>query len=211
MPVATYGITLQIGGISIQKTIGRQASGDATAEVDLLPGAAGELTTRTDDDTGTVTMDAAEHGIETGDVVDVYWSGGRRFGVTVGTVAGTAVPIDAGAGDNLPITTTEIVVVKQQQVNITIDGDNSSIVALSLEPVDPNSTLPGHVDLQDATSASIETINITANAPLVYDVAALSSNPFTGNVITKALATIGSATEGAKLKIAVLQNASPTP
>lgn len=211
MPVATYGITLQIGGISIQKTIGRQASGDATAEVDLLPGAAGELTTRTDDDTGTVTMDDAEHGIETGDVVDVYWSGGRRYGVAVGTVAGTAVPIDTGAGDNLPVTTTEMVVVKQQQVNISIDGDNASIVALSLEPVDPNSTSPGHVDLQDAGSASIEPVNITANSPLVYDVAALSSNPFTGNVITKALATIGSTTEWAKLKIAVLQNASPAP
>jgi hypothetical protein len=209
MPVATYGITLQIGSVSIQKTVARQGTGEAVAEVDLLPGAAGELTTRTDDDTGTVTMDAAEHGIETGEIADIYWTGGRRYGVTVGTVAGTAVPIDAGAGDNLPITTTEMVVVRQQQVNISIDGDNSAIVALSLEPIDPNSTSPGHADLQDAEDDSIEPVDLTANTPVVYDLASMGTNPFTGDVITKGRCSIGSATEGAKLKIAVLQNASP--
>ena len=209
MPVATYGITLQIGSVSIQKTIARQGSGEAVALGELLPGAAGTLTTRTDDDTGEITADDAEHGIETADVVDIYWTGGRRYGVTVGTVAGTAIPIDLGAGDNLPVTTTPLVIVRQQQVNISIDGDNAAIVALSLEPIDPNSTSPGHVDLQDAEDDSIETVDLTANTPTVYDLAAMGTNPFTGDVITKALCSIGSATEGATLKIAVLQNASP--
>jgi hypothetical protein len=209
MPVATYGITLQIGSVSIQKTIAREGSGEAVAIGDLLPGAAGELTTRTDDNTGTITADEAEHGIETADIVDIYWTGGRRYGVTVGTVAGTAIPIDLGGGDNLPAADTPVVVTRQQQVNISIDGDNAAIVALSLEPIDSNSTSPGHADLQDVEDDSIETVDLTANTPTVYDLAAMGTNPFTGDVITKALCSIGSATEGATLKIAVLQNASP--
>jgi hypothetical protein len=210
MPVATYGITLQIGSVSIQKTIARQGSGEAVAIGDLLPGAAGTLTTRTNDTVGEITG-AAEHGIETGDIVDIYWSTGRRYGVTVGTVADLAIPISLGAGDNLPTASpaTPLVIVRQQQINISIDGDNAAIVALSLEPIDPNSTSPGHADLQDAEDDSIETVDLTANTPTVYDLAAMGTNPFTGDVITKALCSIGSATEGATLKIAVLQNASP--
>jgi hypothetical protein len=208
MPVATYGITLQIGSVSIQKTIAREGSGEAVAIGDLLPGAAGTLTTRTNDTVGEITG-AAEHGIVTGNIVDIYWATGRRYGVTVGTVADLAIPFSLGAGDNLPITTTPLVIVRQQQVNISIDGDNAAIVAMSLEPIDPSSTSPGHVDLQDVVDDSIETVDLTANTPTVYDLAAMGTNPFTGDVITKALCSIGSATEGATLKIAVLQNASP--
>jgi hypothetical protein len=65
----------------------------------------GQLTTRTDNDTGTLTMNAS-HGITTGVRLDVFWveAGvrGARRGMTVGTVSVNSVPVDGGAGDNLP-------------------------------------------------------------------------------------------------------------
>lgn len=83
----------------------------------------GTLTTRTDNDTGTITMTDAGHLITTGAKVDLYFSSGLvRRNVTVGTVSGTSVPIDLGAGDNLPIATTAIIVSKvvAQALAITV-------------------------------------------------------------------------------------------
>ena len=70
----------------------------------------GELTLRTDDNTGTITMNDAGHGITTGAKVDVYWAGGVQYNVTVGTVSGASVPIDLGSGDDLPSEDTAVVV-----------------------------------------------------------------------------------------------------
>lgn len=69
--------------------------------------AAGTLSTRTDGNTGTLTLGGG-HGIVTGDVLTLVWEGGSRSGVTVGTVAGTLVPIDGGSGGVLPDATTDV-------------------------------------------------------------------------------------------------------
>lgn len=70
----------------------------------------GNLTTRTDDDTGVVTLTNASHGIATAAAVNVAWSGGSRASMVVGTVAGVTLPIDAGVGDVLPAQDTEVTV-----------------------------------------------------------------------------------------------------
>ena len=75
----------------------RTNEGTGTKEVALPIAKAGTLTTRTEDDTGEATLGAG-HGITTGAIVDIYWSGGRRYGVTVGTVAGNVVPFGAPGG-----------------------------------------------------------------------------------------------------------------
>src|SRR5689334_13440236 len=68
----------------------------------------GTLTGRTDNDTGIVTMPAG-HGFVTSDKVDIYWNVagvlGSRSGMTA-TVAGNAVTVDGGQGDNLPVLNT---------------------------------------------------------------------------------------------------------
>ena len=72
----------------------------------------------------------ADHGIETGDLVDVYWEGGVRYGVTVGTVSGTSVPLaDSGAGDNYPAQGTAITVAPVTELDSDFDGDK--LVALA--------------------------------------------------------------------------------
>lgn len=100
--LATFQKNFSIAGIPFQGNESVEAD-EAGSVVASVPAAQpGELTTRTDNDTGTLTMDNADHGILTGDKIDLYFDGGVRRRVTVGTVAGTSVPIDAGAGDNLP-------------------------------------------------------------------------------------------------------------
>lgn len=85
----------------------------------------GNLSTRTDNDTGTLTMDSGGHGITTGARLDIYWATGSRRGVAVGTVSGTSVPIDLGSGDNLPTQGTLITAMVPISVPIIITGDNT--------------------------------------------------------------------------------------
>lgn len=107
MPTLTLQTELQMGSLGFNKSItipgeGLQPEGPVT----LPAAAAGTLGTRTDANTGIVNV-AAGHGLVTGDLVDLYWSGGVRYGMSA-TVNANAITVDGGAGDNLPVTTTVI-------------------------------------------------------------------------------------------------------
>ncbi len=108
------------GGIRIDKT------GD-----NVLPAAKiGQLTTRTDANTGVITM-VTGHGITTGQRLDVYWVNttpgdgvhGARRGVT-SVVSGDAITIDLGAGDNLPNNLTAITASVAQEEEFLKTGDD---------------------------------------------------------------------------------------
>lgn len=98
---------------------------------------AGQLTTRTDANTGVVTMADAGHAIANGTKVMVYWeddvvahtAGRRRFQSVTG-VAGTAVTLDLGAGDNFPTVLTNVIICTMEQVNVALVGDDCMGIAL---------------------------------------------------------------------------------
>lgn len=81
----------------------------------------GELTTRTDNDTGVITMESG-HGFVTSDKLDVFWDGGSRRQMTA-TVATNAVTVDGGTGDVLPALNTDVTVMKPHEEAFEIDGD----------------------------------------------------------------------------------------
>lgn len=94
----------------------------------LLAAKIGTLTTRTDDNTGTLTMNAG-HGIVTGNRLDVYWTDAAgvvkcRRGMTVGTVATNSVPIDGGEGDVLPAAAFAIRAMVPKEVAFPLTGNN---------------------------------------------------------------------------------------
>lgn len=187
-----------VGMVTVEKTIAA-----------LIAAQTGTLSTRTDDDTGEATL-LTGHGIETGDIVDIYWSGGRRYGVTVGTVSGTAVPFGAaggeGSGDALPTATTAITVVEQTAVEVNFDGDDAQIIGIFYQNASDTGA-KGHLDLQDAGDASIEAVNLvheTANGGLdnIWNISAGDTNAFTGNRITHGAASHDSTSAG-KLYILV--------
>lgn len=147
----------------------------------------GSLTTRTDDDTGVVTLSTG-HGIETADVVDVYWSGGMRYGMTA-TVSGVEITVDGGAGDNLPAEDTAITaVVEQTTWEINFDGDDAQVVAVVYRN-GADTGAKAHIDLQDATPATIEELDLVHEAVSggldhITDIANGDTNIYSGNRIT---------------------------
>lgn len=211
MATITHAQSISGGGISIQPlAVTRTNSGTIALEDTLNTAKAGTLTTRTDDNTGTLTMTTG-HGITTGQIVDIYWSGGVQRTVTVGTVSVDSVPFDLGIGDNLPIATTAVTVCVQKAINLAIDGDNADFLAVILETQDKTLRTAGNVQFLDAAADVIAEIDLVANVPQVWDLDGGSANPFTGDPITnlKATQANSTSTETYTLKIVGVQDASP--
>lgn len=118
----TTSVTFEGGG-TYSRTV--SASGNSKEKTSpLVPAAkAGALTTRTNGTDGTLTMDAG-HGFTTAAVVDLFWNGGSRRGVVVGTVSTNSVPISGGAGDNLPVANTPVTAMLPVQVPFALTGDD---------------------------------------------------------------------------------------
>ena len=208
----TYGSTISGGGVSIQTLpVVRTGSGGIALSETLDAAQAGELTTRTDTTSGTITMADGAHTIQTANVVDVYWDGGVRYGVTVGTVVADAVPISTGDGDDLPPATTGLTIVPQVTANIAIDGDNAKIVAIALTSANASLRTPAHIQLLDSSDAEVAEFDLVANASAVWDIEGGSANPFTGNPIAKVKISQGgsAADQNYTLKIVGVQDATP--
>ncbi len=158
----------------------------------ILAAQTGTLDTRTDDDTGVAGL-ATGHGITTADVVDVYWSGGVRYGMDA-TVSGDDVTIDGGAGDALPVATTAVTVVVQTEINpLNLDGDNAQIVAVVYRN-NSDTVAKAHLDLQDSGDATIAEHdlvheNVAGGLNFLTDIASGDTNIYTGNPITKGFAS----------------------
>lgn len=211
MVTITHAQSISGGGVTIQTMpVARTNSGPIGLEDTLNAAKTGTLSTRTDNNTGTLTMDTG-HGITTGQIIDIYWSGGVQRTVTVGTVATNSVPIDGGIGDNLPSATTAITAVVQKAINLAIDGDNTKIIAVVLETVDKTLRTAANVQFLDAAADVIAEIDLVANVPQVWDIEGGSANPFTGDPITnlKASQANSTSTETYTLKIVGVQDASP--
>jgi hypothetical protein len=204
-------VVISGGSVSISSLpVIRTGSGPIGLSEDLAAAKTGSLTTRTDNTDGELTM-AAGHGITTAAVIDLYWTGGNRYGVVVGTVATNAVPISGGSGDNLPTAATAITAVVQKAINILIDGDETKIIGMALETIDKTLRTAGHVQFRDASNAEIAAIDLVANVPQIWDIEGGSANPFTGNLITNLRASQGGSAAGESyiLKIVGVQDASP--
>lgn len=199
---------MQARGRSMGRTVTRESDNALVYEYSLPAGNAGELTTRTSDTAGEVTADSASHTIETGDTVDVHWDGGVRYGMTVGTVSGTAIPISGGSGDNLPSASTGVVVTEQVVKTCHIDGDNVQMLGIESVIADDSDTTPTHVQFVDSGDAEVAELDLTPGDPSIYDIAGGDSNPFTGNPITQLKASNGSSDNAATLTIISAENSA---
>ena len=208
----TYGITLSGGGTSFQSpAITRTGSGSIGLSEDLVASQSGVLTTRSDANTGTITMGSGGHTIGTGDVVDIYWTGGVQYGVTVGTVSGTSVPFDSGIGDDLPTATTAVKVVPVATANVLIDGDNVKVLGVELSSTTKSERTAGHLQFLDAADNEIAEIDVVSNMPQVWDIEGGSANPFTGAPITQVVMSQGGNTSGQSYTLKIIGVADATP
>ena len=207
MPSLAYAVS--IGSINQSKI--RTGDDLIDLQVTLPAGKSGTLTTRTDDNTGIVTV-ASGHGITASDTVDVYWAAGRRYGVDVTATDATTISIDLGAGDNLPAASTAVVVVKQVVVNKAIDGDNVEIIGFLAE-LAASTGFGVRITFFDAVSAGGSAvgngIDLDPNSPFVLDIEGGATNLLTGSPILSFVASNGDGSNACTLKIQGLQDVTP--
>lgn len=211
MPTLNIAVSVSGNGGVISYATPRTAEGGSNREVSIPAGKAGTLTTRTDNETGSLTLGSG-HGITTGQIIDLFWSGGARYGITVGTVSGTTVPIgadNAGSGDNLPTAATAIVASPRTLISADVDGDNLVALACQMLFASRSETAQSHASFQDASSDIIAPIDLEANSVRFYDVEGGDANPFTGDPITKIYVSNGSSAAAATFKLLWLQDPTP--
>jgi len=196
------------GAVQISKPITRTA--DGTIDIEPTVNAAKALGSwvkgeGADDATAALTEG---HGWSTG-VGDVYWTGGRRYDVTV-TIDGNAVTLADGSGDTYPATANATVVLAMhQQVNQMIDGDLLEIIGICFSSATSGSTARGHVHAEDADGDVIADLDFNANEPRFWDIDAGDTNPFTGDIVTTLYVTMSSATETVTCQVSGLQDVTP--
>ena len=198
MPTSMLNITGSVGGISINSSISRTADGQISHQVALPAAKSGTLSTRTSDTAGTLTL-ASGHGIVDADVVDLYWDGGRRYGVVVGTVAGDDVPISGGAGDVLPAQDTAITVRVQQQIDTDFVGN-------LLEAIAALCNQRGHVAFYNETTLELA-VDLAAEELWWWLSGGTAANPLAGKTITHVVVTQAS-TSATTFRLGVLYDST---
>ena len=196
----TLTISGTIGGLSIQSGIAKSASSRLGHDFELPAAKAGSLTLRTDNDTGSVTLGSG-HGILTGDIVDLYWTGGRRYNVVAGTVAGDVVPIDLGSGNNLPAQDTAVTLVKQAEVDTDFDGD--LLVALGLLCAGR-----GRVGFKEAATTALN-VDLVAGELYFWLAGGSGLNPLATFNPTSFSASQASSSAAARLQVGALYTGTP--
>lgn len=193
--------TVQVGNQTLAENKTITGEGTINRSPSVPAAKNGALTTRTDANTGVVTMDAG-HGLATSDVVDAYWTNsdgtkGYRVGMTC-TVATNAVTVDGGSGDDLPVLTTTVRLMKPVEETLPqISATGFKVLALS-------SPVPARMDIQDGSGSLLEKIFKKATGGLwQWHEEMPDANPITGETATKIVLSHGEIT-AQTLNLAVL-------
>jgi len=202
MPSLVIAESATLLGKSFPSRVTVTADGGIIKEVTIAAAKIGQLTTRTDANTGTLTM-ASSHGITTGARLDLYWTGGSRRGITVGTVATNSVPIDLGAGDDLPTNLTNITAMVPQEESFVVTGDNVSAIALYSDKA-------GQIVFaeSDNTEACAKSVGAATGGEQSYFWTSARDpvNPLASDDVTKVFFSHGSSAGSATMRAAVLNS-----
>ena len=185
-----------VAGISLNATISETGGGQEGHVVALPAGNQSTAWTKTDANTGAATL-AAGHTIVDGATVDVYWSAGKRLGLTA-TVATNTVTLDGGAGDDLPASDTVVIVSNQVAVA------DASWIGADLKLLVVTCDQRAAIDLQSSVPASLLVIEIgAANGAYFWAKSSGITNPLATATVASATASNGSTT-AATLQFGVL-------
>lgn len=200
MPSLVIAESATLLGYSWPSNVTVTADGSIIKDMTIAAAKTGTLSTRTDDNTGTLTMEAS-HGITTGARLDLYWSGGSRRGITVGTVSGTSVPIDLGAGDNLPAQATAVTAMVPTEEAFVVTGSNVSAIVLY-------STIEGQFVFTQSndTESMAKTVGASSGGQQTYFWTSARDpvNPLDSEAVTKLYFSHGSSAASATMRAAVL-------
>jgi hypothetical protein len=210
MPNASYSLILAAGDAKIDQN--SQVLGDTPnpLTVDIPAAKAGTLTTRTDDDTGVITL-AASHGIGTSDTVDLYSATTGellRKDVDVTSADSTTIGINAGTGSNLPADESPIIVCKQRPFLPTILPATIQILGVQLK-IPGDTVTKGRVAFSTAAPVVAADMSLVAGQGQIFNVAGGESNPLGADAIVSGVLSHANTTLAAQLQIISVEDRTP--
>lgn len=179
--VVSMTVLRQVSGlVSGQSTQVITGESGVQANPNVPAAQAATLTVRTNGTSGSLTMTSSTHGIITGQVVDLYWTGGRCYGAVVGTVSGTTVPIASVAGGTaFPSTSTVINVGVRVSAPFALTGDDLNSIAM----VSPSTD--GYIVIADGSS-NLLPVYLQQGDVYLWTESDLTTNPLDSEVPTQA-------------------------
>ncbi len=193
-------ISGEIAGAPLNSSLARTADGAIRHGPITLPAAeAGDLSTRTTDTTGVLTI--AGTTLQIGDTIDIYWDGGRRYDVDVDNVVADDVTFSGGAGDILPAAATPVTAAKQ--VVIATDFDGANLVAIGAL-----STARGHLSFQESGVTELS-VDLSAREAWFWINQSTAPNPLVSTVVDAIKASQAGSVAAATLDLGVLYDSTP--
>lgn len=191
-------ISGDLGGAPLNSTISRSADGSIRQTISLPAAVSGTLSTRTSDTAGVLTV--AGHALQMGDIIDIYWDGGRRYDVDVDSVAGDDVTFSGGTGDVLPAQDTDITTAEQTVIDVDFDGAN--LVGIG-------AVCPARAHLGFFEGAANElSVDLVAKETWFWVDGGTAANPLAATVVGSVKAS-QSSTAAIKLDLGVLYDSTP--
>lgn len=175
--------TVQYGGQSYGQLVSAVGDNDSSSQPAAGVAAAktGALTTRTDATSGTLTMDVG-HGFTTGAVISLFWSGGSRHNVTLGTVSVNSCPFSGGAGDDLPAASTAITAMVPAVELVAFDGAAATAALAYWQPQPTDGA--AYVEFLKSDDTLITTFSLSVASPASsWD--GTGTNPFGTDAVGK--------------------------
>jgi len=189
---------MSLGGASFNQSSTLTGDGAIVHDVSVDAGEAGDLTTRTDNDTGVVTVDDSGHSFEQDDRVDLYWDGGCRRGMSVTNVSVNAISIDGGSGDNLPTQDTDVVLIAPTELDVAVLGTNVQAILLYTEKL-------GQFSFCATGPTEHWQKELGEGKVFIWETGDGSDNPITGDSIVYVYVSHGDAA-AATMRVGVLYN-----
>jgi hypothetical protein len=207
MATVTISLSMTAGGVGAAGQASKEVAGQVGIDPTLPAGQAGTLTTRTDNDTGVITLDAsAIPTVTAASTVSVFWNGGYRYGVDVTAVAGSTVSIDIGSGDNLPVAATAVVIAEEVVIDLDLDGDLMTAWVYSCS----NESHIRFMDDIGTTPATLIPTRLDANEPAFFFADNIYTNPFTNREIGRVIFA-NAGTTAVKVALAIGYDAQISP
>lgn len=202
MSIASINRNTRINNRTYKQVKSITTEGVIEKSITLAAAKVGQLTTRTDNDTATLTM-VTGHGITDAAIIDLYWENtdgtiGFRRGMTVGTVTTNSVPIDVGAGDNLPANLTAITAMVVQSENFALVGSNTTCIGVDCDA-------PATVTFMSSAPAVLLGANVDdANDAYVWDNLSGVTNPLAGVTVATVRMSHGDSTASRVVTVVAL-------
>ena len=166
-------------GASFNSTVDRTADGGILHEVTTPQAYSGTVSSYTAGPPEEWVINAPGHNLAVNDIVTMYWTGGRRYHMTVTNVSGDDVTVQDGSlsGGGSPPTNAGDSVILAEQITVDTDFDSSLLSVLALYM-----SSDGLILFRDASDTVLLTVDLTSGELWEWHSGGAGSNPLSGTV-----------------------------